>query len=101
MDALDFINILMQNKNNMIDTIFKAREEDLAKLDKPDFKVMDKEKLEERHKQLIKAVDISPIEYAKNKKDILKLLEKYCDSADSVNAYFNKKYYCDRSERWD
>ena len=101
MDALDFVNILMQNKNNMIDTIFKAREEDLAKLDKPDIKIMDKEKLDEKEKKFKKAVNIIPTEYEKNKKDILKLFEEYCDSADIVNAYFNKKYYHDRTERWN
>ena len=101
MDALDFVNILMQNKNNMIDTIFKAREEELANLDKPDKSIMDKEKLEQRHKKLMKEIETIPAEYDKNKKDIFNSLEKYCNSVDSVNAYFNRKYYRDRIERWN
>ena len=101
MDALDFVNILMQNKDHMIDTIFKAREEDLATLDKSDISIMDKEKLEEKEKKFKKLVETIPTQYEKNKTDILKLFEIYCDSVDTVNSHFNQKYYCDRIERWN
>ena len=95
MDALDFLNIL-QDKHNMIETVFQAREEDIAELDKADINVMDKEKLEERHKRLIEAVNAVPAEYKNN---IIDLLEEYSDSADAVYAYFNKKYYKKRIKR--
>jgi hypothetical protein len=98
MDALEFVNILVQDKHNMIETIFHAREEELAELNKSDINIMGKEKLEERHKKLIEAVNTIPEEY---KKGIVDVFEKYSDSVDVVNAYFNKKYYKKRIKRWN
>ena len=101
MDTSNFANIVMQNKYNMLDTIFDAREEELAKLNRRDKDIIEKGNLEELHDEFKKAVSLILAKEEENANHILGLFEKYSDSTDVINAHFNKKYYCNRTKRWN
>ncbi|MDR0978838.1 MAG: HEPN domain-containing protein [Lachnospiraceae bacterium] len=92
MSSMNFVKILSQGENNMLDTIFKAREEELAQMDENGIRIINKEDAESKYKTFENVINSLPIEHENSKKEILNQFEKYCDSIDTINAYFNKRY---------
>ncbi len=86
----------MINKNiNMLETIFKAREEELAFIDETDKKFMsqDKANRSKKHNFLNEKIEKIPYNFNELKNDIIKVLEDYIETVDYESYYFYKKYY--------
>ena len=84
---------MKENTNEILEKIFEAREEELAKITEQDKIVMKEMKRLEKHDLLNKQINQIPKEFLELKKSILKLLDNYITSIDNEGVYFNKKYY--------
>ena len=83
------------NKNiNMLETIFEAREEELAFINEEDKRFMNQDKANRSKKHNFLNEKIKKIPYNLNelKNDIIKVLEDYIETVDYESYYFYKKY---------
>ena len=80
---------------DMLEMIFKAREEELAIIDEKDKRFMsqDKANRSKKHNSLNKELEKIPYNLNWLKESIIKLLEDYIETIDYEGAYFYKKYY--------
>ena len=80
---------------SMLETIFEAREEELAFIDKTDKKFMsqDTANRNKKHNLLNEGIEKIPYNLKELKNDIIKLLEDYIETIDYESYYFYKKYY--------
>jgi len=81
--------------DDMLKIIFKAREEELANLNKDDKNFMRKDEANrtKQYYNLKNLIEKIPENLKSIKDDILKKVEDYVETIDYQNAYFNKKYY--------
>ena len=80
--------IKMVNKNiNMLETIFEAREEELAFINEEDKRFMNQDKANRSKKHNFLNEKIEKIPYNLN------VLEDYIETVDYESYYFYKKYY--------
>ena len=82
-------------EEKILEIIFEAREEELAKLDKEDKSFMEKDEANRNKKYncLKKQIEKIPYNLNKLKECISKSVEEYVETIDYENAYFNEKYY--------
>ena len=88
--------IKLVNKNiKMLETIFEAREEELAFINEEDKRFMNQDKANRSKKYNFLNEKIEKIPYSLNelKNDIIKVLEDYIETVDYESYYFYKKYY--------
>ena len=82
----------MKNNENILDFIFNARSEELAKLTKEDREFLDSPKanINKDYQNFIDSLENLPKE-AKN--NIIEKVNTYSDTSDLIHAYYYKKYY--------
>ena len=88
--------IKIVNKNiNMLETIFEAREEELAFINEEDKRFMNQDKANrsKKHNFLNEKIEKIPYNLNELKDDIIKVLEDYIETVDYESYYFYKKYY--------
>ena len=80
---------------NMLETIFEAREEELAFIDETDKRFMNQDKANKskKYKSLNAEIERIPYSLYELKNDIIKLLNDYIETTDYESYYFYKKYY--------
>lgn len=80
---------------NMLETIFEAREEELAFIDETDKRFMNQDKVNKskKYKSLNAEIERLPYSLYELKNDIIKLLNGYIETTDYESYYFYKKYY--------
>lgn len=82
----------MNNKENILDFIFDARSEELAKLTKEDIEFLDSPEVD-INKHFLNFFD-SINELPKELQDtIIEKVNTCCDTVDLIHAYYYKKYY--------
>lgn len=84
-----------KEKANMLETIFEAREEDLAFIDEKDKKFMSQDKANKIKKSDFLNKELEKIPYNLNwlKDSIERLIKDYVETIDFESYYFHKKYY--------
>lgn len=84
-----------KEKINMLETIFEAREEDLAFIDEEDKKFMNQDKANKIKKYDCLKKELEKIPYNLNwlEDSIEKLIKDYVETIDFESYYFHKKYY--------
>ena len=84
-----------KEKINMLETIFEAREEDLAFIDEKDKKFMSQDKSNKIKKSNCLNKELEKIPYNLNwlKDSIERLIKDYVETIDFESYYFHKKYY--------
>ena len=82
-------------EEKILQIIFDARAEDLAKIDEEDEKFMEKDKANrsKKYKYLKNQIGKIPYNLNKLKESISESIEEYVEIIDYENAYFNEKYY--------
>lgn len=82
----------MKNNENILDFIFNARSEELAKLTEEEKKFLDSPKVDINgiYESLINSLE-GLAEETKN--NIIEKLNNYSDTSDLIHAYYYKKYY--------
>lgn len=82
----------MKNNENILDFIFNARSEELAKLTEEDKKFLDSKEvnIDRKYQELITSLDNLPQE---TKNTIIEKISNYSDTSDLIHAYYYKKYY--------
>lgn len=80
---------------SMLETIFEAREEELAFIDNTDkeFMSQDSANRNKKHNLLNEGIEKIPCNLKELKNDIIKLLEDYIETIDYESYYFYEKYY--------
>ena len=80
---------------SMLETIFEAREEKLAFIDKTDKKFMSQDiaNRNKKHNLSNEGIEKIPYNLKELKNDIIKLLEDYIETINYDIYYFYKKYY--------
>lgn len=80
---------------NILKLIYRAREEELARLNTEDKIFMDKDDTNRSKKYYYLKKQINKIPFSLNniKDNIIKCVEDYVETIDYENAYFNEKYY--------
>lgn len=82
----------MKNNENILDLIFNARSEELAKLTKEDREFLDSPEVD-INKDFLDFLD-SINELPKELQDtIIEKVNTCCDTVDLIHAYYYKKYY--------
>lgn len=82
----------MNNRENMLDFIFDARSEELAKLTEEDREFLDSPEVD-INKDFLDFLD-SISELPKELQDtIIEKVNTCCDTVDLIHAYYYKKYY--------
>lgn len=86
---------MRKEKINMLETIFEAREEDLAFIDEEDKMFMNQDKANKIKKFDYLNKELEKIPYNLNwlKVSIEKLIKDYVETIDYESYYFHKKYY--------
>jgi len=82
----------MNNKENILNFIFNAKSEELAKLTKEDREFLNSPRVDiKKDYQNFKDTleDLS----AEQKSNIIEKVDKFCDTNDLIHAYYYKKYY--------
>lgn len=82
----------MNNKENMLDFIFDARREELAKLTEEDREFLDSPKVD-INKDFQNFLDLLDDLPANTKNNIIEKVNICCDTSDLIHAYYYKKYY--------
>jgi hypothetical protein len=84
-----------KEKINMLETIFEAREEDLAFITDEDKKFMSQDKANKVKKSDSLKKELEKFPYNLNwlKDSIEKLIKDYVETIDFESYYFHKKYY--------
>ena len=82
----------MKNNKNILDFIFNARSDELAKLTEEDKKFLDSKEvnIDRKYQELITSLDNLPQE---TKNTIIEKINNYSDASDLIHAYYYKKYY--------
>lgn len=84
-----------KEKINMLETIFEAREKDLAFITDEDKKFMNQDKANKLKKSDCLKKELEKIPYNLNwlKDSIEKLIKDYAETINYESYYFHKKYY--------
>lgn len=82
----------MKNNENILDLIFNARSEELAKLTKEDREFLDSPEanINKNYQDFIDSLENLPEE---TKNNIIEKVNTYSDTSDFIHAYYYKKYY--------
>ncbi len=82
----------MKNKETILDLLFNARSEDLAKLTEEDREFLDSPKVDinKDFKGFLDSLNDLPKEVQDN---IIEKVNTCCDTVDLIHAYYYKKYY--------
>jgi len=100
MNKNELKNILENNFLDILQKIFNYMSEELAQTNEQDIKALEKidnelnEKIE-LLKQEFKSLDEN------KKKSISNLLSEYISTRDYIGAYYNEKYFKERSKAWN
>ena len=90
------LNQLIKNDFDMLDIIFKARAEELAKMVKKDIDTLEKteSKTNEEYRCFKESLDVIPDkEYQDIKRKIKDAFIKHTNAIEYREGYFNEKYY--------
>ena len=82
----------MEDKENILDFIFEARSEKLAKINKEDREFLNSPKanIDKAYLEFTNILGKIPTE---TRKEILEKFNNYSDMSDYIHGYFCKKYY--------
>lgn len=82
----------MKNNENILDFVFNARSEELAKITEKDKKFLDSKEVNitKKYQELITSLEHLPKE---TKNTIIEKINNYSDTSDLIHAYYYKKYY--------
>ena len=82
----------MKSNENILDLIFNARNEELAKLTKEDREFLNSPKanINKDYQDFIDSLENLPEE---TKNNIIEKVNTYSDTSDFIHAYYYKKYY--------
>lgn len=100
MNKYELKNILENNFLDILQKIFNYMSEELAQTNEQDIKALEKidnelDKKIELLKQEFKSLD------GNKKKNISNLLSEYITTRDYIGAYYNEKYFKERSKTWN
>jgi len=86
---------MKKEDERMLKTIFEAREDKLAQINKADKEFVSKDDASRKKKYYALNNQLNKIPYNLNKikKDLSKAIEEYVEAIDYENSYFNQKYY--------
>ena len=87
----NFLDILQKIFNYMSEELAQTNEQDIKALEKIDNELNEKVKL---LKQEFNSIDEN------KKKNISNLLSEYISTRDYIGAYYNEKYFKERSKAW-
>ena len=84
--------ISLKNNENILDFIFNARSEELAKLTKEDREFLNslETNINKEYQEFIDLLENLPKE---TKNNIIEKVNTYSDTSDFIHAYYYKKYY--------
>lgn len=88
----NFLDILQKIFNYMSEELAQTNEQDIKALEKIDNELNEKVEL---LKQEFKSLDEN------KKKNISNLLSEYISTRDYIGAYYNEKYFKERSKNWN
>ena len=100
MNKSELKNILENNFLDILQKIFNYMSEELAQTNEQDIKALEKIDNELNEKvELLKHEFKSLDENKKN--NISKVLSEYISTRDYIGAYYNEKYFKERSKNWN
>lgn len=93
------IKLLDGTGTDMIDCIFEAKAEELAQINENDKKILDDKFIiiDKKYSELQLMVDKMPAECSNLKTSLIEKFNEYINLSDEINAYFNSKYYKERT----
>lgn len=97
MNKNELNNILENNFLDILQKIFDYMAEDLAKINEQDIKALKKIDNELNEKVELLKQEFKSLDENK-KKNISKLLSEYISARDYIGAYYNEKYFKERSK---
>lgn len=100
MNKNELKNILDNNFLDILQKIFDYMSEDLAKVNEQDIKELEKIDIELNEKMQLLKEEFKSIEENK-KNNIAKVLSEYISTRDYIGAYYNEKYFKERSKIWN
>ena len=100
MNKNEFKNILDNNFLGILQKIFNYMSEELAQTNEQDIKALEKIDNELNEKIELLKQEFNSIDENK-KKSISNLLSEYISTRDYIGAYYNEKYFKERSKNWN
>ena len=100
MNKNELKNILENNFLDILQKIFNYISEELAQTKEQDFKALEKIDNELNEKVELLKQEFKSLDENK-KKSISNLLWEYISTRDYIGAYYNEKYFKERSENWN
>lgn len=90
-----FSEVLSKNSQNMLDVIYKAREDDLGNLTEQDKKNIKKinDKINQKYLEYKNTLDNIPKGLKVTKREIIDKFNEYKETLVEREGYFNEKYY--------
>ena len=93
-------NFLENNFLDILQKIFNYMSEELAQTNEQDIKALEKIDNELKEKVELLKQEFNSIDENK-KKSISNLLSEYISTRDYISAYYNEKYFKERSKNWN
>lgn len=100
MNKNELSNILENNFLDILQKIFNYMSEELAQTDEQDIQALEKIDNELNEKVELLKQEFNSIDENK-KKSISNLLSEYISARDYIGAYYNEKYFKERSKSWN
>ena len=100
MNKNEFKNILDNNFLGILQKIFNYMSEELAQTNEQDIKALEKIDNELNQKVELLKQEFNSIDENK-KESISNLLSDYISTRDYIGAYYNEKYFKERSKNWN
>ena len=100
MNKNEFKNILDNNFLGILQKIFNYMSEELAQTNEQDIKALEKIDNELKEKVELLKQEFKSLDENK-KKSISNLLSEYISTRDYIGAYYNEKYFKERSKNWN
>ena len=100
MNKSELKNILENNFLDILQKIFNYISEELAQTNEEDIKALEKIDNELNEKVELLKQEFKSLDENK-KKSISNLLSEYISTRDYIGAYYNEKYFKERSENWN
>lgn len=100
MNKNELRHILENNFLNILEKIFNYMSEELAQTNEQDIKALEKIDNELNEKVELLKQEFNSIDENK-KESISNLLSEYISTRDYISAYYNEKYFKERSKTWN
>lgn len=100
MNKNELKHILENNFLDILQKLFNYMSEDLAKINEQDVKELEKIDNELNEKVELLKQEFKSLEESK-KNNISNLLSEYISTRDYIGAYYNEKYFKERSKDWN